>query len=431
MTLLGALVQRAHRDASAAVLELRVPGQTYVLALTAGPLKEPRLGLSKDAEARTAWRSGLPRDKCLEGMNVRSWGAHHVELVDRATEKTRLLLAREHALVRLRDESVLDSAAPGLDEMLAAGAQSHAGLVQAALRGAQHEARALLLGTEIKAKKRAARVREDIARMQHTRALATLGPWLIAEAKKLPRGARELVGTDWSTGEAVELRLPLDPAKPAAAQVLALFEKAKRMARGESIAAGRLKVSEDARAATKHALAAVAAAGTPAEVEAAIAAWRALVPTELRGKPQRSQGAGKAGDAPRGMPFRTFYGAGEHMLMAGKGAAQNDELTSKYARPVDWWFHAKGRTGSHVVARGDRHSALGSDTLVDAAHLAAHFSDARGEAVVDVQYTQKRHLRKPKGSAPGAVVVGEERVIVLRVELERLARLLASEDAGT
>ncbi len=68
------------------------------------------------------------------------------------------------------------------------------------------------------------------------------------------------------------------------------------------------------------------------------------------------------------------------------------------------------------------------EVLADAAHLAAHFSDARDEAVVDVQYTARRHLRKPRGSAPGLVVVDREKVIAVRIEAHVLRALLESEE---
>jgi predicted ribosome quality control (RQC) complex YloA/Tae2 family protein len=67
------------------------------------------------------------------------------------------------------------------------------------------------------------------------------------------------------------------------------------------------------------------------------------------------------------------------------------------------------------------------EALIDAAHLAAHFSDARTEPVVDVQHTTKRYLRRPRGAAPGFVVVTKEKVIVLRVEPARLKLLLDGE----
>jgi predicted ribosome quality control (RQC) complex YloA/Tae2 family protein len=69
------------------------------------------------------------------------------------------------------------------------------------------------------------------------------------------------------------------------------------------------------------------------------------------------------------------------------------------------------------------------ETLLDAAHLAVHFSDARGAPQADVAYTRAKHVRKPKGSAPGAVVYSQEKVLLLRVEPARIERLLAEEEA--
>ena len=69
-----------------------------------------------------------------------------------------------------------------------------------------------------------------------------------------------------------------------------------------------------------------------------------------------------------------------------------------------------------------------AEDLVDAAHLAAHFSDARDEKAVDVQYTPKRYLRKPKGSAVGAVLVDREKVLPLRFETALLRALLEREE---
>ena len=68
-----------------------------------------------------------------------------------------------------------------------------------------------------------------------------------------------------------------------------------------------------------------------------------------------------------------------------------------------------------------------AELLIDAAHLAAHFSDARGESVVEITTAPRKWVRKPRGAAPGAVVVERERVITLRLEPDRLRALLAGE----
>jgi predicted ribosome quality control (RQC) complex YloA/Tae2 family protein len=84
-------------------------------------------------------------------------------------------------------------------------------------------------------------------------------------------------------------------------------------------------------------------------------------------------------------------------------------------------------TAAHVVVRLAKGKSCSPETLVDAATLAAHFSDLRGEPVVDVLYTPRRFVHKRKGSPIGSVTLGTEKVIAVRVEPSRVARLLESE----
>ncbi len=141
----------------------------------------------------------------------------------------------------------------------------------------------------------------------------------------------------------------------------------------------------------------------------------------------RAPGAGRP--APR-RPFHAYRSASGAAILVGRGAEDNDALTTKHARPHDLWLHAKGVTGSHVVVPLAKGASCPADVLVDAATLAAHFSDARGEAVCEVSYVQRRYVRKPRGAAPGAVVFDREKVIAVRIEGDRLSRLLATKDEG-
>ena len=142
--------------------------------------------------------------------------------------------------------------------------------------------------------------------------------------------------------------------------------------------------------------------------------------------PRGPTGARDRGPDPRERsPYRRYVSC-DHAVLVGRGAADNDVLTTKIARPHDLWLHAKGVTGAHVVVPLQKGEAILADLLVDAAHLAAHFSDARGETIVEVMYVHRRYVRKPRKAPPGAVTVEREKVLVLRVEPERVARLLAS-----
>jgi predicted ribosome quality control (RQC) complex YloA/Tae2 family protein len=129
-------------------------------------------------------------------------------------------------------------------------------------------------------------------------------------------------------------------------------------------------------------------------------------------------------------PYRTFRSLAGLAILVGRGAAENDALTLKVARGNDAWLHARGITGAHVVVRLDKGKAPDQESLLDAAHLAAHFSDARGEPMCDVAWTRARFVRKRKGAAPGAVTFSQERVIPLRVEPRRTERLLSAEEAS-
>ncbi len=129
-------------------------------------------------------------------------------------------------------------------------------------------------------------------------------------------------------------------------------------------------------------------------------------------------------EQPRREPYRTVLGTGERPIFVGKSAADNDVLTTKVARPHDLWLHARGVAGSHVVVPLEKGEAVPSQLLVDAATLAAHFSDARGEDKVEVVYADKRFVRKPRGAPAGQVTLDRESTMLLRLEPERLARLL-------
>lgn len=113
--------------------------------------------------------------------------------------------------------------------------------------------------------------------------------------------------------------------------------------------------------------------------------------------------------------FREFPLDEAHTLYVGKTAADNDELTVRFAKPQDYWFHARGVPGSHAVLRTPGGKQKPPKLVVEqAAAIAAYFSKARNAKLAPVAYTQKKYVRKPKGAAVGAVVIEREEVIMVR-----------------
>jgi predicted ribosome quality control (RQC) complex YloA/Tae2 family protein len=126
------------------------------------------------------------------------------------------------------------------------------------------------------------------------------------------------------------------------------------------------------------------------------------------------------------VPYLEYLAWRGQRVLVGRGATDNDRLTTKVARPQDLWLHARGVPGAHVVVPLEKDAVCPSELLVDAATLAAYHSDARDEDTVEVHYTPRRYVRKPRKSAPGQVALDREKVLTLRVEKARLERLLAS-----
>lgn len=101
-------------------------------------------------------------------------------------------------------------------------------------------------------------------------------------------------------------------------------------------------------------------------------------------------------------PFHYISSDGFHMYV-GKNNYQNDELTFKFAAGNDWWFHAKKIAGSHVVVKTEGQE-LPDRTFEEAARLAAYYSKGREQDKVEIDYIQKKHVKKPAGAKPGFVV---------------------------
>ena len=90
-------------------------------------------------------------------------------------------------------------------------------------------------------------------------------------------------------------------------------------------------------------------------------------------------------------------------IFVGKNNYQNDELTFKVATGNDWWFHAKGMPGSHVIVKANNEE-LPDRTFEEAGMLAAYYSNGRDAEKVEIDYLQKKNIKKPNGAAPGFVV---------------------------
>jgi predicted ribosome quality control (RQC) complex YloA/Tae2 family protein len=110
---------------------------------------------------------------------------------------------------------------------------------------------------------------------------------------------------------------------------------------------------------------------------------------------------------------RRYRSSDGYEVLVGRAARDNDNLTFKIAQPNDLWLHAGDYPGSHVVIRNSTRKEIPHRTIIEAAQLAARFSQASEDSKVVIHYTPRKFLSKPKGAAPGLVRLSRFRSITV------------------
>lgn len=206
-------------------------------------------------------------------------------------------------------------------------------------------------------------------------------------------GAKSLEALNYYTNETVTI--PLDPTLTATENAKRYFDKYGKLKRTYEALS---KLTEEVKSEIDH-LESISAALDIALREEDLAEIKEEL-TES-GYIRRKGGSKKQKITSR--PFHYISSDGFHIYV-GKNNYQNDELTFKLATGNDWWFHAKKLPGSHVVVKLGNAEELPDRTFEEAARLAAYYSKGREQEKVEIDYVQKKHVKKPAGAKPGFVV---------------------------
>lgn len=218
------------------------------------------------------------------------------------------------------------------------------------------------------------------------------GELINAYGYQLPEGSKELTALNYYTGE--EITIPLDPVKTPqenAQKYFARYNKQKRTyeALTELISetGDEIRYLESVESALDIALYEEDLTQIKEELSQA-------------GYIRRRQQKKKAKILSR--PLHYVSSDGYHMYV-GKNNLQNEELTFHFASGNDWWFHAKGVPGSHVILKsgGDE---VPDRTFEEAGRLAAYYSKNRGSEKAEIDYIEKKHVKKVNGGRPGFVI---------------------------
>ncbi len=132
---------------------------------------------------------------------------------------------------------------------------------------------------------------------------------------------------------------------------------------------------------------------------------------DKRREPTERKGGGKKESRSTG--YRSFVSADGFEILVGKRSKDNDHLTFRVARSLDTWLHAADYPGSHVVIRNPNRKEIPPTTLLQAAELAAFYSDARHQIKAAVNYTLRKFVNKPRGGAAGLVSLSSFKTLLV------------------
>ena len=122
-------------------------------------------------------------------------------------------------------------------------------------------------------------------------------------------------------------------------------------------------------------------------------------------------------------PLNFLSGDGYHIYV-GKNNFQNEELTFKFASGNDWWFHAKGAPGSHVIVKNPDGGEMPDRTYEEAARLAAHYSANSEAEKTEIDYVQKKHVKKVNGKLPGFVIYHTNYSMLIDSDISEIEQII-------
>lgn len=208
----------------------------------------------------------------------------------------------------------------------------------------------------------------------------------------LPEGAKELSAVNYYTNEPV--KIPLDPQLSPGENAQKYFDKYNKLKRTYEALS---QLILDTQSEITH-LESISTALDIAVSEDDLA----QIKEELVQYGYIKKRAGGKKEKIKSKPFHYLSSDGYHIYV-GKNNFQNEELTFKFATGGDWWFHAKGIPGSHVIVKSEGQE-LPDLVFEEAGKLAAYYSKSRGSEKVEIDYLERKNVKKPNGSKPGFVV---------------------------
>ncbi|MCD4650718.1 MAG: NFACT RNA binding domain-containing protein [Candidatus Cloacimonetes bacterium] len=265
-----------------------------------------------------------------------------------------------------------------------------------------------------KANRKLLRQREELADADKEKMYRQKGELLKANFHLLKRGMKKIFVTDYFTPDAKGIKIDLDPKLGAQQNIEQYFKKYRKSK------SGKKKIIEQ----IKH---------TEAEIEKYKQQIFDLEDTEQFSELLTSQNKKEKKQSKEKKPsYKKLRIDDRWELFIGRTSTENDQLTTRFAKPDDWWFHCRMFHGSHIILRNYGKATRPPENLILlATRLAAYYSKAKNSKNVPVDFTSIRYVRKPRGSAPGYVIYKNQKTyFVDPLSIREAAKMVNQHETG-
>ena len=241
------------------------------------------------------------------------------------------------------------------------------------------------------------------------------GDLLLAQAQ-IPRGETMVTVPDYyapalENGEAVPRTITLDPTLTVSENAERFYKRSRKAEAGAAMLRERQEAARAEAARLALAEGDAARAASPDEIAALRAALAAALTS---GTPQAGPDSAVRPSAPdfEGHKIKRYQTVDGWEILVGENATANDYLTTKLAASSDIWLHVRAATSAHGIIRArNKPASVSPAALQQAAEMVAARSEVKHSSLIPVDYTLKKHVRKPRKSAPGAVTYQNEKTL--------------------
>ena len=251
---------------------------------------------------------------------------------------------------------------------------------------------------------------KDLEKCRQWERFNLYGELLKANLNKLKENSPSVKVLNYYTNE--EIEIPLDKKVPPQVNMEKYFRKAKKLRRGLKVIERNMERAEKRFAPLNEQIVAVEGVENLDDLEACVSAHRIKVPLIETRRPQKKKRLPS--------PFRYFISRTGLKIYVGRSNQENDRLTMSFGKGSDFWCHADGYPGSHVLVPLPKNTEIDHQTFLDAVNLALYHSKAKNSGAGDILYTERRYVSKTKGLSPGKVNVSRHKVIHVKLDEERI-----------